>query len=315
MGTMRALAIEGFDSTPGLIDVPEPEPGAGEVLVRMRAAALNPYDTFVAMGAMREYMSYEFPAVLGTDLAGTVEVMGEDVEGFSPGTRVFGTMGMKGVVRDGTIAQMATPQVASIAVMPEDVDDEQAATIGVAGTSAMSAVDAVDPSAGTTLLVLGATGGVGSFAIQLASASGALVIASVRPGDEDFVTGLGAAETVDYTGDVVAAVRDRFPDGLDGLIDLVHRDHDAFASMTAVVRAGGRATSVVGGAGDATEIGGVSVSNVGGNPAHLHALADRIAAGSLRAAIRRTYPLDDAAQGMADLTNEHTLGKLVITMV
>ena len=161
---------------------------------------------------------------------------------------------------------------------------------------------------------MGATGGVGSFAIQLAALRGAHVIASVRPGDEDFVTDLGAAETVDYTGDVAAEIRRRYPDGIDGLIDAVNRDQAAFGGLVALVRDGGRATSVVGGAGDSTEVGGVTVSNSGGNPAHLSGLADLVVEGKLRVAIRRTYPLDEAARAVADFANEHTLGKLVIAV-
>ena len=95
------------------------------------------------------------------------------------------------------------------------------------------------------------------------------MIASVRPGDEDFVTGLGAAETVDYTGDLAATIRDRYADGIDAVIDAVNRDAGAFTSLVGLVRSGGRATSVVGGAGESTAIDGVSVSNTGGHPPHL----------------------------------------------
>jgi NADPH2:quinone reductase len=119
---------------------------------------------------------------------------------------------------------------------------------------------------------------------------------------------------VDYTGDVIAAIRERHPDGIDAVIDAVNRDQDAFAALADVVREGGRATSVVGGAGESSQIGSVSVSNTGGNPAHLTALADLVVHGKLRVAIRRTYALADAARALQDFANEHTLGKLVITM-
>ena len=178
----------------------------------------------------------------------------------------------------------------------------------------MSAVSAIDPSEGATVLIVGATGGVGTFAIQLAAVRGARVIASVMPGDEDVVTALGAAETVDYTKDVIGAVRERHPEGIDAVIDLVHRDPGEFGALVALVRAGGRATSALGGAGDATEIGEVQVQNAGGDPSHLGALASMMEEGTLKAAIRRTYPLADAAQALADFTNNHTVGKLVITM-
>jgi len=311
---IKALALEGFDRPPVVIEVPAPQPASGELLVRVHAASVNAYDAFVAMGMAKDFMAYEFPAVLGQDLAGVVEAVGDEVEGFKEGDRVFGTIGAKGTVHDGTFAELATPRAPALALTPAAVDDQRAGTLGVAATTAMSAVAAIDPSEGATVLIVGATGGVGTFAIQLAAVRRARVIASVMPGDEDVVTALGAAETVDYTKDVIGAVRERHPEGIDAVIDLVHRDPGEFGALVALVRAGGRATSALGGAGDATEIGEVQVQNAGGDPSHLGALASMMEEGTLKAAIRRTYPLADAAQALADFTNNHTVGKLVITM-
>jgi NADPH:quinone reductase-like Zn-dependent oxidoreductase len=223
-------------------------------------------------------------------------------------------MGWKGVIHDGSFAELANPQVGSIAIAPEALSDADAGSLATAGTTAMSAVEAVAPNEGARVLIVGATGGVGTFAIQLAALRGAQVIASLRSGDEDLVTGLGAVETVDYTGDIVAAIRERHPDGIDAVIDAANRDQEAFAALAGLVREGGRATSVVGGAGESSQIGGVPVSNAGADPAHLSALADLVVQGKLRVAIRRTYALVDAAQALRDFANEHTLGKLVIRM-
>ncbi len=311
---MKALALTAFDVPPAVIDVAEPVAGPGEVLVRVHAASVNAFDVTVAGGFAKDFMPYEFPAVMGSDLAGRVEAVGEGVEGFATGARVFGMMGMRGSIHDGSFAELANPQASSIAAAPDGLSDTDVGSLAVAGTTAMSTVEAVDPGEGARVLIVGATGGVGTFAIQLAALRGAHVIASVRPGDEDFVADLGAAETVDYTGDVVAAIRERYPGGIDAAIDAVNRDQDAFAALAGVVREGGRATSVVGAAGDSSQIGGVSVSNVGGNPAHLPTLADLVVEGKLRVAIRRTYPLTDADRALQDFVNEHTLGKLVITM-
>jgi NADPH2:quinone reductase len=311
---MKALAIGSFDGGPKVIDVPDPVAGAGEVLVRVAAASLNAFDVGVAAGSMRDFMPYEFPAVIGSDLAGRVEAVGDGVEGFSVGERVFGMMGSKGAVHDGSFAELANPQAASIVSAPEGLSDPDGGSLGVAGGTAVSAVEAVETSDGSTVLIVGATGGVGSFAIQLAALRGAHVIATVRAGDENFVTELGAMETVDYTGDVATEVRGRYPSGIDAVIDAVHRDQAAFAGLVALVHGGGHATSVVGGAGDSTDIGGVAVSNSGGNPAHLPSLADLVVQGKLQVAIRRTYPLDDSARALQDFANEHTVGKLVMTM-
>jgi NADPH:quinone reductase-like Zn-dependent oxidoreductase len=314
-GRMRALALASFDVPAAVMDVPEPAAGPGEVVVRVRATSVNAYDLGVAGGFMKDYLPYEFPAVIGNDVAGTIKALGDGVDGFSVGERVFGTMGSKASIHDGAFAELANPLAAAVAIAPDVLSDQDAGSLGVAGTTAMSAVEAVDLAEGAKVLVVGATGGVGSFAIQLAALRGAHVIASVRPGDEDFVTDLGAAETVDYTGDVAGTMRERYPDGLDALIDAVNRDTAAFAALAALVRSGGRATSVVGGAGGSSEIGTVSASNTGGNPAHLLPLADHVVQGKVRVAIRRTYALADAAQALQDFATEHTLGKLVISVV
>jgi NADPH:quinone reductase-like Zn-dependent oxidoreductase len=311
---MRALALTSFDVPAAVMDVPEPVAGSGEVLVRLSATSVNAYDLGVAGGFMKAYLPYEFPAVIGNDVAGTIEGIGEGATGYAVGDRVFGTMGSKAAIHDGSFAELANPQAAALAIAPDALTDQDAGSLGVAGTTAMSAVEAVAPGDGSRVLVVGATGGVGTFAIQLAASRGAVVIASVRPGDEDFVTDLGATETVDYTGDLVATIRERYPDGIDAVVDAVNRDGDAFASLVTLVRSGGRATSVVGGAGESTEIDGVSVSNTGGHPPHLSMLADLVVQGNLRVAIRRTYALADAAQALQDFATDHTLGKLVISM-
>jgi len=217
-------------------------------------------------------------------------------------------------VHDGSFGELAVPQAASIARTPDGVSDIDASTLGVAGTTAVEAVEAVEPRDGATGLIIGATGGVGSFAIQLATMRGARVIATARPGDEAFVTDLGAAETVDYTGDAIAAIRDRYPDGIDAVIDAVSMGGDGFERAVALVRKGGRATSTRGAA-QGEEIDGVATANANGNPARLPELAGLVADGKVRVTVTRTYRLDDATQALRDLTEQHTVGKLVITVV
>jgi NADPH:quinone reductase-like Zn-dependent oxidoreductase len=311
---MKALALSSFDEEPSVIEVDDPVPGPGEMLVRVAAASINAFDVRVASGGARAFMSYEFPAVVGGDLAGTVEALGDGVDAFAVGDRVFGMMGMKGSVHDGSFGELATPTAVSIAKAPRGLTDVDGGSLAVAGTTAMSAVDVVGPADGTTVLVLGATGGVGAFALQLARNRGAHVIASIRPGDEQFVTDLGAADTVDYTGDVSTQIRHRYPDGVDAVVDAVSYGDEAFAMVAGLVRAGGILVSTRGAAGEATEIGSVRVANGNANPGHLLPLADLVVTGKLRVPVRKTYPLADAAQAIADFAEQHTVGKLVITM-
>ena len=311
---MKALALSAFDEEPSVIEVEDPVAGPGEVLVRVAAASINAFDVTVASGAARAFMTYEFPAVIGSDLAGTVEATGDGVTSFAVGERVFGMMGMKGSVHDGSFGELATPTAASIAKAPDGLRDVDAGSLAVAGTTAMSAIEMVQPGEGTTVLVLGATGGVGSFALQLARARGARVVASIRPGDEDFVTDLGATEAVDYTGDLNGDMRSRYPDGVDAVVDAVSYGDEAFGAVADLVRDGGTLVSTRGAAGEATEIGAVRVGNANGNPAHLPTLADLVVSGRLKVPVRKTYPLADAAQAIADFAEQHTVGKLVITM-
>ena len=119
---MRAMALTGFDTEPTVMEVPAaPDPAAGEVLVRVRAASVNAYDVVVASGMMRDYLPYAFPVVIGQDVAGVVERIGTDVDGFRVGDRVFGTLGMKGAVHDGTFAELSTPQASALATTPEAI--------------------------------------------------------------------------------------------------------------------------------------------------------------------------------------------------
>ncbi len=123
---MRALALTDFGVPPSMLDVPAPEPATGEVVVHVGGASLNAYDAVVASGAMKDYLPYEFPAVIGMDVAGVVESVGANVAGFSPGDRVFGTMGAKPVIHDGTFGELVAAQAAAIALTPDGVNDAQA---------------------------------------------------------------------------------------------------------------------------------------------------------------------------------------------
>jgi NADPH:quinone reductase-like Zn-dependent oxidoreductase len=159
------------------------------------------------------------------------------------------------------------------------------------------------------VLVAGASGGVGTFAVQLAARAGATVLAPGLPEDHDYLRGLGVGEVLDRNGDVAAQVRERHPDGVDALLDLVSQSPDQLNAYAAVVRDGGRIASSVSAAGE-----GPGRSNVAAVPTaeQLERLAGLLADGTLRVPIQAGYPLAKADQALKALTTQHTQGKLAI---
>src|SRR3954471_5275246 len=194
---MKAVMLSEAGTPPAVRDdVPAPTPGPGEVLVRVQASSANPVDNSIAAGLLAQMgVQYEYPVVLGRDYAGVVEQIGTAVTGYEPGDQVFGfVLHANPTARAGAWAELITvTEELSIAPVPEGVDLAVAGAAPLAGITAITAIDALDLSEGDVLLVAGATGGVGSLAVQLADKAGATVIAPALPEDEDFLRGLGVS--------------------------------------------------------------------------------------------------------------------------
>ena len=310
---MRAIGIESFEEGPKVLEVDIPKPGPGEVLVRVAHSSLNGFDAGIASGGYQHFIEHRFPVVLGKDFAGTVEETGEGVTLVSPGDKVFGEL-VREYAGDGTFAEyVVVPESIGLSKVPEGLDLEVAGALALAGTTAHQAVTAVAPSAGDVVLVSGATGGVGSKAVQLAARSGATVIATARPGDEvEFVSGLGARHTVDYTGDIEGQVRTVAPDGVDAVI---HTAGDG-VQLADLLRAGGRFASsqMVGPEqlGD-RDVQATSIMHMPHRET-LDELATLAASGELRVPITRTYKLEEVPQAIKDFSQEGKLGKLGIAI-
>jgi NADPH:quinone reductase len=168
---MKAFALNSFDAPPGpRDDLPPPTPEANEVLVRVRASSVNGVDVAIVAGMLKGMFEHEFPIVLGRDYAGVVEQVGASVTRYEAGDGVFGFLPHANpTVHDGTWTELiAAPEDISIARKPDGVVFAAAGAAPLAGITALSCVDALEPSEGSTLLVIGATGGVGGFAVQLA---------------------------------------------------------------------------------------------------------------------------------------------------
>jgi NADPH:quinone reductase-like Zn-dependent oxidoreductase len=275
---------------------------------------VNPHEAHVISGAARKYMEYRFPVTLGTDVAGVVEEVGSSVSRFRPGDKVFGVLREK-VAHRGTLAEYVALPALFLVPQPPQVDDAHAGSVGLASMAAMACIDAVPVAAGESILIIGATGGVGSCAIQLASLAGIRVIATARPGrEEDFVLDLGAAETVDWaSGDLGANVRGRHQDGIAGIVNLVTIDPAEFARLAkAVLRPGGFAVSTLGAA-DPAMLPGVATSNVvaSAEPAALRRMADLVAAGTLLPRVTEVFRLEEVGEALTSLRSG-ALGKISI---
>ena len=195
---MKAIVINAYGNEDVLnyVDVERPEPKADEVLVKVHVAAVNPIDWKTRDGA-GERLGLKLPITLGIDIAGTVEEVGIRIENFKPGDAVYG-MTVSGL--SGGYAEYALAGVDTIALKPESIDFEEAAAIPIAALTAWQAMfDLANLSSGQRILITGASGGVGSMAVQLAKAKGAIVIGTASGKNEQFVRDLGADEFIDYT--------------------------------------------------------------------------------------------------------------------
>jgi NADPH:quinone reductase-like Zn-dependent oxidoreductase len=310
---MKAFVLTSFDEQPAMADIPMPAAGPGQVLVRVHAASVNGIDLSIASGRLQGMLEYEFPVVLGKDFAGRIEALGAGVTGFAIGDRVFGVVSDPSPLSSRSLAEyLAVPAGANITRIPEGVDLADAGVLGLAGSAALQAVEAIDPQSGEIVLVSGATGGVGAYAVQLAAARGATVVATARGAEETtFVRELGASHSVDYTGDVAAQVRAIRPDGIDAVL---HFAGDG-AQAGALLVTGGRLASTLIMAPEQFPLPNAQVFPVfaSSDAASRSSVAAEVAAGRLKTSIQRTFALDEAGDALAAFT-AGTRGKLAIAI-
>jgi NADPH:quinone reductase-like Zn-dependent oxidoreductase len=216
---MKAVRIHSYGGPEVLTyeDAPRPTPGPGEVLIRVHATTVNPFDCAVRAGYMHAYFNYNLPLILGSDAAGVIEEVGEGVTDFSPGDSVYARAG---VFRDGTNAEYTLALASDVAMKPQSLDYIQAAAVPHVTLTAWQALyEIAQLSAGQTVLIHAAAGGVGHMAIQLAKLRGAKVIGTASQ-HLDFINALGVAEAIDYA---TTAFEDVVKD-VDVVLDLVGGD-------------------------------------------------------------------------------------------
>jgi NADPH2:quinone reductase len=307
---MKALAIADFGTPPALLDLPTPEVGDGEVLVDVQHASVNGMDLAVAGGYLKDVMPHEFPVTLGRDFAGVVAAVGAGVDGLTVGDGVWGIIASP-TLHVGTLAEQLVVPAWSLAKLTEGLEPATAGALALVGIAAKAAIDALALRPGETVLIAGATGGVGSIAIQLAKLAGATVLATATPERAAFVRGLGADEVVDHTGDLAAQVRAIRPDGVDAVVHAAG-DPNALADL---LRAGGRMASELGYAQEAAgerDVTATAVMSIP-SPDAFAELGQLAASGKLQVPISKTYRLDHAADALADFAGGKT-GKLAITI-
>jgi NADPH:quinone reductase-like Zn-dependent oxidoreductase len=317
---MRALRYDRFGPPEVLhvVDVPEPVPQAGEVKVRVRAASLNPLDWKVRAGHLRWLPVFrQPPRTLGCDFAGEIVGVGAGARSHYVGERVFGSLLPFG--RVGSLAECLVAGVDRLATMPDDLGFDQAAALPIAaGTALQAVVDEAHLGAGQRILITGAAGGVGHFAVQIAKHLGAHVVAVCGAANADFVRGLGADEVIDYGRDDFTRRTDRF----DVVFDAACAS--SFTAARAVLTSGGCYLNT---GGDAAAAVGTAVSAflarlnsrqravpivlAGGSPRweRLAALAHE---GVLHAHIERAIALEDVADAQRAMATGHGRGKIVV---
>jgi len=313
---MRAFAVDSFGQPGSIHDLPEPEPAEKEVRVRVAAASINPFDNAVLKGYLKDRMEHRFPLIPCSDLAGTVDKLGAGVQGFAVGDSVFGVTGRM-VLGEGTLAELTTASTGTIAKRPASLSEIEAAALPLAGVSALQSVEAVAPKPNDVVVIVGASGGIGSYAVQLAALNGARVIGVTSKGKTDYVKSLGADEVIDRTaGDVVEMLKARHPNGVAAIID-TGSDAAGLARLSEAVRKGGTVTSMKGAAAieDLAKRGikGVNVGTQMTTDRLVH-LARLTADGKLRAPHIQTFPLERAGDGFDLIGQPAHLGKLVVTL-
>jgi NADPH2:quinone reductase len=308
---MRAVTVPraGTPDVLVLADWPRPDPpGPGEVLMRVEAAGLNPSDCKIRGGRATLVGERAYPYVAGREAAGTVEAVGPEVRGFAPGDPVFAFFGW--FARPGGHTERVAVPAGMVARRPAGVPVTEAAAVPLAGLTAWQALDRLEVPAGGTVVVLGASGGVGCLAVQLAAERGLDVVATAGPANHDFVRGLGARHVVDYHRPRHAEeLRDAAGGAVRHLLDLV--GPHAAAPLLPVLAADARLVGIL-------QLGeglppGLSAEAIVARPdgAELAQLAARLEDGRLRATVQEVFPLERARDAHVLLETGHVRGKLV----
>lgn len=314
---MLAVTVSCYGASPVVMGLPTPTAGPGQILIKLVAAGMNPMDAQLASGDWRPAPA-TFPMVLGVDGAGIVDARGDGATRFSLGERLFGQLLLAPIGSTGTYAEyVSVTELAPLAPVPDGLDLVEAAAVPTVGGAGLTLVESLEPLEGKTVLLVGAGGGVGSFAAQYAVIAGAQVIANVPAHAELRVRSYGVAETIDHIAVPLGhAIRRAHPDGIDILIDLAS-DAEPFASLASLVRPGGTAVSTRYAA-DARQLSMSGIRGVNFALRETSEVLGRVAADIVDGRIApppvTRIALDQVPFAMSSVPHRHADGKTVIVL-
>jgi NADPH:quinone reductase-like Zn-dependent oxidoreductase len=312
VATMKAVRVHEYGAPEVLKyeDAPKPTPAAGEVLIRVHAAAINPVDRAIRQGLFKDRIRYHLPMIPGWDVSGVIEAVGPGVTRLKVGDEVYSR---PDIGRDGAYADYVVVKESEVALKPKSIDHVNAAAIPLTALTAWQALfNAGKLSAGQTVLIHGAAGGVGSFAVQLAKIKGARVIGTASQRNHDYLRSLGADQVIDYNTtkfeDVVRNV--------DVVLDTI--THDTADRSYGIIRKGGIYVSILmPPSQEKAAAHGIHVAHVFVQPSidQLNELATLVDSGKLKVQIEKVFPLSDARAAHDLNATGHTRGKIVLRVV
>ncbi|MDJ0311720.1 NADP-dependent oxidoreductase [Arthrobacter sp. H35-D1] len=304
---MKAMTYAQYGGTEVLEQTnrPTPKVAPGAVLIRVKAAAVNPVDWKIMSGGLDGLMDVAFPVTPGWDVAGVVEAVGFDTPEFKVGDEVY-SYGRRDTIQGGTFAELVALPAAIVTPKPQTLSWEQAAALPLTGLTAQRTLDALDLRADHVLLVHNGSGSVGRTAIQLAANAGVRVIATGSPANHSRLRELGA-EPVAYGDGLVERVRALAPDGVDAAADFIG---GVLKDTLALLKEGGRHASIA----DASVVdhGGQYIW-VRPDAAELERLSLLVEDGTLSVDVAQTFPLQEAARAFQESMSGHGTGKIVLT--
>jgi NADPH:quinone reductase-like Zn-dependent oxidoreductase len=303
---MKAQQLTAFGSTDNfaLVEVDAPVPAPGQVLVRVHAIGFNPMEWKIRQGFMEAVFPTALPAILGSEIAGVVEALGDGVTGFTVGDRVVGfSVG-------GAEAELAVAQADAVAILPEGLSFEKAATLPVAVETAVRAIGELGVESGQTIVVNGAAGGVGTAAVQLLVRAGVTVVGTASERNQEYVASLGAVPVV-YGEGVESRIREAAPQGVDGVFDSAGH---GFAA-TGIALTGDPKRVITISDFEAASLGILLSTGAGPTTAERFAtVLEASASGEFRTEVDQTFPLEDLAAAHALSEAGHVRGKIVVTV-